>query len=124
AAYPKFGDPKSFALLVTQYQLLPSFAVNLFSIMLPAFEIVTGLALILTPFEKEASAALWLLLAMFVVALSQALARCLGIACCCFDIEGAADAGEPWFALLRDVVLLLPAAWMWFKAERRWLWRL
>ena len=34
AAYPKFSDPKAFALLVTQYQMLPAFAVNLFSIML------------------------------------------------------------------------------------------
>ncbi|HAP00132.1 MAG TPA: hypothetical protein DCQ83_08825 [Fibrobacteres bacterium] len=124
AAYPKFSDPKAFAMLVTQYQLLPAFAVNLFSIMLPAFEITTGLVLILTPFEKEGSAALLLLLLMFIVALSQAMSRGLGIACGCFDIEGAADARETWFALLRDIVLLAPVTWMWFKAQRRYLWRL
>ena len=42
----------------------------------------------------------------------------------CFDIEGAADARETWFALLRDIVLLAPVTWMWFKAQRRYLWRL
>lgn len=121
AAYPKFSDPEAFALLVTQYQLLPVFAVNLFSVMMPAFEITTGLALLLTSFEKEASAALLIMLLMFIVALWQALARNLGVACGCFDIEGAADAGETWFSLLRDVVLLIPVTWMFLKARRRFI---
>lgn len=124
AAYPKFSDPKAFSMLVTQYQFLPAFSVNVFSLGLPAFEIVTGLALLFTPFEKESSAALLLLLLMFIVALAQAFSRGLGIACGCFDIEGIADAGETWFSLLRDLVLLIPAAWMWFKAERRYFWQL
>ena len=106
----------------SQYRFLPAFAVNGFSLALPAFEIVTGLALLLTPFEAEASAAVLLLLGMFIVALGQALARNLGIACGCFDIEGAADAGETWFSLLRDCVLLVPAGWMWIKSERRFPW--
>ena len=121
AAFPKFGDPKAFSLLVTQYQFLPAFAVNFFSVMLPAFEITTGLALLLTDFEKEASAAVLLLLVMFVVALAQALARGLGVACGCFDIEGAADAGETWFSLVRDVVLIVPVTWMYLNARRRFL---
>ena len=78
--------------------------------------------MLFTPFEKEASAGVLLMLLMFIVALAQALGRGLGIACGCFDIEGAADAGETWFALLRDVVLLAPAAWMWRKGERRFPW--
>ena len=122
AAFPKFTDPKGFAVLVAQYQFLPAFAVNGFSLLLPAGEITVGLALLFTPFEKEASAGVLVLLCMFIVALGQALARDLGIACGCFDIEGAADAGETWFSLLRDVVLLAPMAWMWLKSERRWLW--
>ena len=122
AVYPKFTDPKGFAMLVAQYQFLPAFAVNGFSLLLPSGEIVVGLALLFTPFEKEASAGVLLMLLMFIVALAQALGRGLGIACGCFDIEGAADAGETWFALLRDVVLLAPAAWMWRKGERRFPW--
>ncbi len=122
AASPKFSAPKDFALLVTQYQLLPLFAVNAFSLWLPAAEITAGVTLLFTPFETEAAAAVLLLLGMFVIALSQALGRGLGIACGCFDIEGAADAAETWFALLRDVFLLFPVAWMWIKSERRFGW--
>jgi uncharacterized membrane protein YphA (DoxX/SURF4 family) len=121
AAHGKFMDPKDFSLLVTQYQFLPLPLVNLFSLWLPAFEIVVALGLILTPWEKEFSALTGLLMVMFIVALGQALARGLGIACGCFDINGAADAGETWFSLIRDVVLMVPIAWMVLAGRYRWI---
>jgi hypothetical protein len=124
AAVPKFLDPHGFAMLVAQYQMLPEFSVNLFSVWLPAFEITVGLALLLLPHEKESTALLGLLMGMFIAALAQALYRGLGIACGCFDLAGATDAGESWFALLRDIVLLVPIAWMWLRAEDRALWKL
>lgn len=124
AAWPKFTDPQGFAVMVAQYQMLPAFAVNAFSVWLPALEVVTGVALLFSPYEREASALLGLLMLMFIVALSQALARQLGIACGCFDIRGATDPGQSWFALLRDIVLMAPIVWMWVRAEHRYLWRL
>jgi hypothetical protein len=123
AAWSKFLDPHGFAMLVAQYQMLPEFSVNLFSVWLPAFEITVGLALLLLPHEKESTALLGLLMGMFIAALAQALLRGLGIACGCFDLAGATDAGESWFALLRDIVLLVPIAWMWLRAEDRALWK-
>jgi uncharacterized membrane protein YphA (DoxX/SURF4 family) len=121
AAYPKFTDPKGFAILVAQYQLLPAFAVDGFTLWLAAFEIVVGLGIIFTLWEREFSALVGLLLIMFIAALGQALLRDLGIACGCFDIEGAQDAGEAWFSLLRDMVLLLPVAWLTLTGGRRYL---
>lgn len=121
AAYPKFTDPKGFANLVAQYQLLPAFAVDAFSVWLPAFEITVGLGLILTLWEREFAALVGLLLVMFIVALGQALLRNLGIACGCFDIEGATDAGESWFSLVRDLVLLLPVGWLYLTGGRRFV---
>lgn len=123
AAWPKFTDPEGFAMMVAQYQMLPEFAVNAFSVWLPALEIVAGLSILLLPWERASTALIGLLMGMFIVALGQALARDLGIACGCFDIKGATDAGETWFALLRDVVLLVPIAWMWRRAGHRPLWR-
>lgn len=123
AAWPKFSDPKDFALLVAQYQFLPGPLVNGFSLWLSSFEIVVALGLLLTPWEKEFSALTGLMMAMFIVALAQALGRGLGIACGCFDIAGAADAGETWFSLIRDVVLLPPILWMTLIGGRRWLWQ-
>lgn len=121
AAWPKFSDPKGFAILVAQYQLLPAFAVNGFALGLAAMEIVVALGLMLTAWEKEFSALVGLLLLMFIVALGQALHRDLGIACGCFDIEGAQDAGETWFSLVRDVALLFPVLWMIMTGGRRFI---
>ncbi|MDB5049623.1 MAG: putative rane protein [Fibrobacteres bacterium] len=121
AAWPKFSSPKGFAILVAQYQFLPHFLVNAFSLWLPAFEITVGIGIIITLWEKEFSALVGLLLLMFIVALGQALVRDLGIACGCFDIEGAQDAGEAWFSLIRDVVLLVPVAWLVLSGGRRYL---
>jgi hypothetical protein len=123
AAWPKFTDPDGFAMMVAQYQMLPAFSVHAFSVWLPALEVTTGLALLFTPWERESATLLGLMMLMFIVALAQALLRNLGIACGCFDIKGATDAGESWFALLRDIVLLVPIAWMWRRSGNRWLWR-
>ncbi|MEO6096879.1 MAG: MauE/DoxX family redox-associated membrane protein [Fibrobacteria bacterium] len=123
AAWPKFGDPKGFAILVAQYQfpLLPAFTVNAFTLWLAAFEIVVGLGIILTIWEKEFGSMVGILLLMFIVALGQALVRDLGIACGCFDIAGAQNAGEAWFSLIRDVFLLAPVAWLVLSGGRRYL---
>jgi hypothetical protein len=124
AAWPKFSHPEDFALLVAQYQFLPAFLVNPFSLLLAAFEIVVALGLLFTPWEKEFTFLTGGMMVMFIIALAQALARGLGIACGCFDIEGAADAGETWFSLLRDVVLLPVIFWAVVAGRRRWLWQL
>lgn len=121
AAWPKFADPKGFSILVAQYQFLPGFLVNLFSLWLPSIEIVVGIGILITLWEREFSAMVGLMMVMFIVALTQALVRDLGIACGCFDIEGAQDAGEAWFSLIRDIVLMVPIAWLMATGGRRYL---
>jgi len=121
AGLPKFLDPKSFATLVAQYQLLPGFMVNGFTLWLSAFELVVGIGIILTLWEKEFGALIGLMMVMFIIALSQALFRDLGIACGCFDIEGAQDAGGAWFSLIRDIVLIVPIWWLVATGGRRYL---
>ena len=121
AAWPKFTNPHAFSILVAQYQFLPGFLVNAFALWLAAFEIVVGLGLLFTLWEKEFSALTGLMLVMFIIALAQALVRDLGIACGCFDIEGAQDAGEAWFSLIRDIVLLAPVGWLTLSGGRRYL---
>ena len=121
AAWPKFADPKGFSILVAQYQFLPGFLVNLFSLWLPSIEIVVGIGILITLWEREFSAMVGLMMVRFIVALTQALVRDLGIACGCFDIEGAQDAGEAWFSLIRDIVLMVPIAWLVTTGGRRYL---
>lgn len=124
AALPKFGDPEGFAVLVAQYQFLPAFSVYPFALLLPAFEILVALGLVLTRFTREFAFATTVLMVMFIIALTQALLRELGITCGCFDIEGAQTLGESWFALIRDVALMPLLLWLWMRVRNGFIWQL
>jgi len=108
----KIADPKGFAVLIAQYQFLPHNLVNLWALILPQFEFWFGLALIVTPFVKECVLVILALFASFIVALVWALALDLGITCGCFQIDGAQSKAEAWTALIRDLILLGPTAWL------------
>ena len=108
----KIADPKGFAVLIAQYQFLPHNLVNLWALILPQFEFWFGLALIVTPFVRECVLVILALFASFIIALVWALALDLGITCGCFQIDGAQSKAEAWTALIRDLILLGPTAWL------------
>lgn len=114
----KIQDPKGFAVLVAQYQFLPDFINNLFSLIYPQFEFWFGLALIVTPFAKESALAIFWMFVSFIIALSWALALDLGITCGCFEIEGAQSKSETWTALIRDLILIGPTFWLTLRPNR------
>lgn len=118
ASWFKIQDPQSFALLVAQYQFLPSWAVNLFALYMPQLELWAGLVLIFSRWNREASFLILAMFIAFIIALAQAVARNLGITCGCFEIEGAVDKKEAWIALIRDIVLLAPNIWLMRRPNR------
>ncbi|MBF0433540.1 MAG: hypothetical protein HQK83_19840 [Fibrobacteria bacterium] len=124
AAWPKVGSPFGFSELVAQYQMLPAFSVNFFSLWLPMLEIIVGIGLIITKWHKEFSFLLFMMMLMFIIALAQTLARDLGVTCGCFDIDGAMDKNDAWNSLMRDIALMGPIVWMWIKGGNRWIWQI
>jgi hypothetical protein len=108
----KIADPKGFAVLIAQYQFLPHNMVNLWALILPQIEFWFGLALIVTPFVRECVLVILALFVSFIIALVWALTLDLGITCGCFQINGAQSKAEAWTALIRDLVLLVPTAWL------------
>lgn len=121
ASWFKIQNPLGFAMLIAQYQFLPSWAVNLFALVLPQMEFWTGLAIVFTPWSREAASLLLLMFAAFIVALGQAVARHLGITCGCFELDGALDKREAWISLVRDIILLAPTLWL-VRRPSRGLW--
>lgn len=121
ASWFKIHNPQGFAMLVAQYQFLPSWSVNLFALIMPQLEFWTGLALVFTRWNRESSVLLLAMFAAFIVALTQAVARNLGITCGCFEIEGAIDKKEAWISLVRDIVLLAPTIWLTRRPNRNLL---
>ena len=90
------------------YGLVPSFAERSVAAALPALEIILAVLLLLGLCTRLAAWATTLLFAVFLAAMTQALARGLAIRCGCF-------AGGPtlsWRDLVRDLPLLAAALYL------------
>jgi putative oxidoreductase len=104
----KLRDPAAFAQDIANYQLVPSLAPVL-AVVLPALEVVVGLALLALSSSWRRAAALVAggLMIVFTVSASTALARGLDVSCGCF---GGNSGAIGWTTLARDVALLAAAA--------------
>jgi uncharacterized membrane protein YphA (DoxX/SURF4 family) len=113
----KLRDPASFAREIANYQLLPAAAPYL-AIVLPAIEIVAGVALVLSPrlWRQAAAASIAALLALFTAAVGVAAARGVDIACGCF---GAGSGRVGGWTIARNLGLIaLAGAVLWLEARR------
>lgn len=124
ASIHKMTEPYEFANLIAQYQMLPSFLVSLFALTLAPLEFILGALVILGPSNRWNAKLLAILMVMFIFAIGQALIRDLGITCGCFAIEGSNDKKGAYVTLVRDVVLMGPILWLYFKAKPKgWIWQ-
>ncbi len=105
ASYDKILHPQAFARAVFDYQIVPDFAVNLITLILPWLELLLGLCLIFGVWLPGATIACNGLLVFFLGALVFNQIRGLDIHCGCFSTEiqeGAAGLGT----VLRDLGFL------------------
>ena len=123
SALAKISDPDEFAYSVSRYSVLPDFAIGLFSLTMPMLELLAGLSMLFTKWLRESALLVTGMLAMFIVALVQALVRGLNISCGCFGVPSVGGREEIVMALVRDVVLIVPAAWLMLRSNVR-LWPL
>ncbi len=115
AALPKVGDPPAFAHMVYNYRILPGPLVNLLALVLPWFELLTGVALVLGIWRRTAAAWIGVLLLVFIAGISFNLARGNAIDCGCFDPKSSGKSVDERvfdmkMVVLRDVGMLLMVA--------------
>jgi len=121
AALPKLVDPPSFAHMIYNYRIVPGAFVNLMALVMPWFELLAGLALILGIWTRTSAALVGALLLVFIGAISLNLARANAIDCGCFDLTAANKTPEERLAdmrlvVLRDVgMLVMVAQILWAK---------
>ena len=115
SAWAKIDDPGLFADSVSRYKVLPECLVGIFSLTMPMLELVAGAALVFTKWMRESALLISGMLALFIVALAQALARGLEISCGCFGVPSVGGRAEIVLALVRDIVLIVPAIWLMFR---------
>jgi uncharacterized membrane protein YphA (DoxX/SURF4 family) len=105
AALPKIVDPPSFAHMIYNYRIVPGAFVNLMALVLPWFELLAGIALILGIWTRTSAALIGALLGVFIVAISFNLARGNAIDCGCFDVAAAGKTVAERITDMRWVVI-------------------
>ncbi|RLE36091.1 MAG: DoxX family protein [Acidobacteria bacterium] len=105
ACLHKIADPRSFALDIATYDILPLALINLIAITLPWIELGTGGMLFAGWRVRTASFLVAVMMAVFMLALLIALTRGLDMSCGCFASQGAEEE-DPISSLtvLRDLV--------------------
>jgi|UniRef100_A0A7C5EN07 putative oxidoreductase len=105
-ALSKIMRPAVFALNVVDYGLMPEWGVNLWSLILPWAELVSGLFLVLGIRTRAAATIIGAMNLIFIVGLVNAIFLELPINCGCVG-----EAGEPvtWWKVLKNAGMLLMA---------------
>jgi uncharacterized membrane protein YphA (DoxX/SURF4 family) len=88
ASIDKVLHPAQFAIAVRSYQILPVSVSNLFAVVLAWSELAAGLMLIAGLCTRKAAGAIFMMLVMFIAALSVVLVKGLVIDCGCFSTDG------------------------------------
>ena len=109
ASLDKILHPGDFAKAVANYKVLTSPAlINLVGVILPWCELLAGVLIIVRVWAKGAWTVLTGLTAVFIVLIAVTMARGIDVNCGCFSTTGASKVG--WDLLVRDILLLIPAA--------------
>lgn len=123
AALPKIVDPPSFAHMIYNYRIVPSWALNVMALTMPWIELFAGLALILGIWRGTARTIIAAMLVTFIIAIGINLARGNAIDCGCFDVSAAGKTraerlADMKFVIFRDIGMLLMAAQLWYASQQ------
>lgn len=117
----KLPYPDESVRAVRAYDLLPEAIVPTVGHLLPVFEVVVGVALVLGVLIRVVAAASAVLFLLFIIGISSAWARGMQIDCGCFGGGGTkagASSEYPW-EIARDTgLLVLSALLVWFPRTR------
>ena len=103
SALGKIADPAVFADSIAAYRLLPIYAVNVFAMILPWVELLTGFSLIYKMSFRSGALLATIMNAVFIVAVISAMSRGLDIDCGCFTV---AKSKVGWELIARDFIFL------------------
>ncbi len=105
ASFDKMVNQEAFLKIIHNYKVLPVQLENPLAMFLPWMEFLTGLCIVINKWVKGA----WLLystmLAMFIIALTQALVRGLDISCGCFSVQPSSTS-TVWLRIIEDIIML------------------
>ena len=110
AGAAKLIDPKAFARVISQYDILPEFLLAPFAIGLPAVEFLAGIGLIFN--VRGSFAIIASLLVLFVLVLGYGVMNNMDIDCGCFSPEEIHAQNSLKQALFRDLLMIVAACYL------------
>jgi uncharacterized membrane protein YphA (DoxX/SURF4 family) len=110
-----WDTPDNFAKNIGNFRMVPRAALNLMAITLPWIEVLAGFMLIVGFWKRPSALLIAAMLAVFLVAIGQAVYRHLDIRCGCEGTTGGRKVGT--VALVEDGLGFLAALWLsfWYK---------
>jgi len=105
ASIDKIMHPHDFAKAVFNYQILPDYLINITAIFLPWLELILGICLLVNFWMNGASLTAFLLMLVFMAAISFNLMRGLDVGCGCFSTT--TEEGMTALTLLRDILFFV-----------------
>lgn len=111
----KLHDPLAFSDGIDAFQIFPGWIINPLAMVLPYFEILTGLGILSVRTRSAAALAACGLSLCFVLLYASALARGLDVTCGCFGKWEILQASTR-VGFVRAVVLLGLSAWVYVRA--------
>jgi len=100
----KLMDPKAFARIISQYNLIPSALLPVAAIGLPALELLAGIGLLLS--VRGSLSLTFALLVFFVTVLWYGILNGLDVDCGCFSVEDLKNQAGLWQAFYRDLIMI------------------
>ncbi len=117
AGMAKLSDVRSFARVISQYNLAPDWALAPLALGMPLLEILAGLGLILG--VRGSLGIITGMLLMFAGVLWFGILQGLSVDCGCFSAAEQAEHDGLRWALTRDLVMLGAAAFLYWRRWRR-----
>jgi uncharacterized membrane protein YphA (DoxX/SURF4 family) len=110
AGFAKLLDPKAFAITVSHYDAIPQFLLAPFAVGLPVMELIAGLGLVIN--VRGSLAIVFALLVLFTLVLGYGVLNGMDIDCGCFSPEEIDGRNNIKRALLRDLLMIVAAFYL------------
>ncbi|OQW99202.1 MAG: hypothetical protein BWK74_02725 [Desulfobacteraceae bacterium A6] len=112
----KLMDPKDFARIISQYDLLPELFLPVAAIGLPLLELLAGIGVILS--IRGSLSLVFTLLIFFIAILWYGILKDLNVDCGCFSGEELKGQAGLWEAFYRDLIMTGASIFLFFL---RWI---
>jgi len=117
ASLHKIRNTIQFKDMISKYEILPYWMINITSIVLPWLEFLIGALLIIGIFVRSCAIIQCSLLITFILAISLNIARGLEIYCGCFTEDSIISSTNYWHVIFNGILLMMVA--ILFVLERR-----